>query len=213
MKTKFLFLFLLASIFGWGQISITSLPYNKSDNFDGYNPTNATNATSTIAAGWTYTAGSNNFRGRTDSPGNSNGLYGLGTNPDYSLGALRTGSNVHNYSISFTNNSGATITALTISWNYEQWSFNNTSGWNLTGTGQLSSNTTVNATDFIGVTSGTKGDSTPISLNLNDLNITNGQSFGFSFSTTDQNRSGHRASHRWDCPSMPSWRGTPAAGS
>jgi len=89
------------------------------------------------------------------------------------------------YTVSFTNNSGSTITALTIAWNYEQWTFNNTSGWDVTGTGLLSSNATLNAADFAGTETGTAGASTPKSLSLTGLNIANGQSFGITWVTTD----------------------------
>jgi len=187
-RINFGFFLLFIVFFVKGQVSITSLPYTKSDNFNTpYNPSNLTNATSTIPVGWTFSSsGTASYRGITASPGTTGGYYGFSTNTDSSLGALRTGT-VGNitYTVSFTNNSGSTITALTIAWNYEQWTFNNTSGWDVTGTGLLSSNATLNAADFAGTATGTAGASTPKSLSLTGLNIANGQSFGITWVTTD----------------------------
>ncbi|MDR6966764.1 hypothetical protein J2X31_000762 [Flavobacterium arsenatis] len=170
----------------FGQVNTGPLPFTKTDDFNSYNPSSAANVTSTLPTGWAYSfTGATAYRGRTNSVGTNNGVYAFGTNPDYSLGAFRTGSNVHTYTVSFTNNSGSTITSISVAWNYEQWTFANASGWNVTGTGQLASNTTLNAADFVGSATGSAGASTPISLNLTGLNITNGQSFGITFSTTD----------------------------
>lgn len=171
----------------WGQVSVTALPYSKTDNFNSYNPTTLSNTTSTIPAGWAFaSSGTAAYRGITASPSTTGGYYGFSSATDSSLGALRTsGTGNITYTVSFTNNSGSTITALNIGWNYEQWSFSNASGFDVTGTGQLATNTTLNAADFVGTASGTAGASTPQSLNLTGLNITNGQSFGITWITTD----------------------------
>lgn len=182
------FFLLFVTFFLYGQVSITSLPYSKSDNFNTpYNPNSLANANATIPAGWTFSSSATAaYRGITASPGTSGGYYGFSNTTDSSLGALRTGA-VGNitYTVSFVNNSGSTITALSIAWNYEQWTFNNTSGWDVTGTGQLATNTTLNAADFAGTTTGTAGASTPRSLSLTGLSIANGQSFGITWVTTD----------------------------
>lgn len=188
LKTALLsFSFLLLSVAGRGQVSITSLPYSKTDNFDAYNPTSSTTATSTLPAGWTY-SGAANYKGRSTGTGNQGGFYGFGISPDYSIGALRSGNNEYTYTVSFTNNSGSTITSLTLGWNYEQWRYANTSGWNVTGTGQLASNSNLNGKDFNGVATGTDGIvsiTIVSSLNLTGLSIANGQSFGITWVTTD----------------------------
>lgn len=172
--------------------TINSLPYSKTDNFDAYNPTNATTATNTIPAGWSYSSTSAAYNGRGTGTATAGGFIGYGSGTDFSLGALPSGSNTHTYTISFTNNSGTTITSLTLSWDYEQWRYGtaNTSGWDVTGTGQLAANATLNAKDFSGVagsTAGTTGGlTTPVSsFTLSGLSITNGQSFGLTWVTTN----------------------------
>lgn len=188
--TATLLLFLISQ-FVVGQ-SITSLPYSKTDNFDTYNPTSSTTATSTIPAGWTYSSTSAAYNGRGTGTATAGGFIGYGASTDFSLGALPSGSNTHTYTVSFTNNSGTTITSLTFSWDYEQWRYGaaNTSGWDVTGTGQLAANATLNAKDFSGVagtTAGTTGGlTTPVaSFTLSGLSITNGQSFGLTWVTTN----------------------------
>lgn len=172
----------------FGQISIPSggLPYSYGNNFNSYNPTASTTAGSSIGSGWVLTSTSAAYQGRSTGSGSTGGFYGFGVNPDYSAGALRSGSVVHTYSVSFTNNSGSTITSLTVGWNYEQWRFVNTSGWNLSGTGALAGNTTIDALDFAGVASGTNGTvaTTARSAEIT-VSIANGATFGFSWSTTD----------------------------
>lgn len=191
-KVAFTLLFLLSGFTFFGQISIGSgaLPYSKSDNFNSYNPTSAGTATSTIPAGWTYSSTAAAYLGQGTGTANSGGFYSYGTAGDFSLGALASGtSDTRTYTLSFTNNSGSTITSITLAWDYEQWRYaGNTSGWNLTGTGQLAANATLNAKDFSGVASGTNGTVavTPVaSFTLSGLNITNGQSFGFTWVTTN----------------------------
>ena len=92
--------------------------------------------------------------------------------------------------MSFVNNSGSTITSLKLSWDYQQWRYGgaNTSGWDVTGTGALASNTTLNAKDFSGVATGTNGNvsTTPVAeFTLTGLNIAVGASFGISWVTTN----------------------------
>ncbi|WP_300492276.1 Ig domain-containing protein, partial [Flavobacterium sp.] len=178
----------------WGQVSITALPYTKSDNFDAYNPGNSTDANNTIPAGWSLASTSATFNGRATGTGTAGGFYAYGvTSPvaNFSLGALASGSsNTHTYKLSFVNNSGTTITSLKISWDYQQWRYGgaNTSGWDLTGTGALATNTTLNAKDFSGVATGTNGNvsTTPVAeFTLTGLNIAAGASFGFSWVTTN----------------------------
>ena len=187
LKSVFTLMLVFLSVAGWGQVSVTALPYSKSDNFDTYNPTNAPNAASSIPTGWTH-SGAVNYFGRSTGTGTGGGFYGFGNNPDYSIGALRSGANEYTYTVSFTNNSGSTINSITLAWNYEQWRYANTSGWNVTGTGQLATNTTLNGKDFNGVASGTNGvvTTTPVSsFTLTGLSIANGQSFGITWVTVD----------------------------
>ncbi|MCF8459854.1 MAG: T9SS type A sorting domain-containing protein [Flavobacteriales bacterium] len=181
---------LVCPMWSVGQISITALPYNPpTTDFNGYNPTSLTTLNSTIPAGWSAaSSGTAAYQGRTNSPGTAGGYYGFGTNPDFSLGAFRSGSpgNI-TYAVSFTNNSGSTITSLTLAWDYEQWKFQgNTSGFNCSGTGGLAGNATVDGKDFTGAGTGTAGAVTSVaSFTLTGLSIANGATFGLSWLTTD----------------------------
>lgn len=170
----------------WGQVSITALPYTKSDNFDAYNPTTATTANNTIPAGWSLSGTASTFFGRATGSGSGGGFYAFGTGSDYSIGALPSGSNTFNYTVSFVNNTGAPITSLKFSWDYEQWRYggSNTSGWVISGTGALASNTTLNSKSFAGVSSGTNGTVSVTSVaefTLTGLNIANGAAFGITW--------------------------------
>lgn len=193
MKVNFvwlsLFLLFVSSVHG--QISITSLPYNPAvETFNSYNPISA--SSTNIPAGWTLSSsGTSTYNGKGTGTSNTGGYWAYGTtSPDeYSLGALRSGTpgNI-TYSVSFTNNSGVTISSLTLSWDYEQWRYANTSGWNCSGTGALSGNSTIDSKDFTGSSSGTNGTVTVTgvsSFTLTGLSIANGQTFGISWITTD----------------------------
>jgi hypothetical protein len=180
---------------GWGQISITSLPYSPAvTTFDSFNPTDASAFTSTIPTGWSgSSSGTAAYKGRGTGSSNAGGYWAYGSGSEYSLGALRSGTpgNI-TYTVSYTNNSGGTITSITFSWDYEQWRYANTSGWDCSGTGQLSGNSTLNAKDFTGSASGTSGSVTvtPVtSFTLSGLSIANGQTFGISWVTTDASSS------------------------
>ena len=194
-NTALIFLIIISLKFNlWAQISITTLPYNPGvTNFNSYNPNNSSGLTSTIPAGWTASTalvaaynGQGNGTGGTASTG---GYWSYGSSTDYSLGALRSnGTSNITYTVSFQNNSGSTINGLTLSWDYEQWRFTNTSGWDCSGTGVLAGNTTLNAKDFSGVNTGTNGTvaiTNVAAFTLTGLSITNGQSFGISWVTTD----------------------------
>lgn len=173
----------------WGQVSITAVPYTKSDNFDAYNPISATDANSTIPTGWTLSTTGNSYVGRATGTGATGGIYAYGSGSDYSLGALPSGSNTHTYTVSFVNNTGAPITSLKISWDYEQWRYGgNASGWDVTGTGALATNTTLNGKDFSGVPSGNSGTVAVTAVpefTLTGLNIANGAAFGIKWATTN----------------------------
>ncbi|MSQ78604.1 MAG: T9SS type A sorting domain-containing protein [Flavobacteriaceae bacterium] len=182
---------LLFAATSWGQVSITSLPFAPgTTNFNSYNPSSSGNFTNTIPSGWSgSSSGTAAYLGQSTGTGGSGGYYGFGASSEFNLGALRTGG-VGNitYSVSLTNNSGSTINTITLSWDYEQYRFANTSGWNCSGTGQLAGNSTLDGKDFSGSASGTNG--TPAitgvtSFSLTSLSIANGQTFGVTWVTTD----------------------------
>lgn len=189
--------------FSWGQLSINSLPASYSNNFDSYNPTSSATATSTListgtgsglvsatSGGWAFTNASGAaYSGRGTGTINTGGIWAYGSSGEYAIGMQRSGSNEVSFTVSFTNNSGSTITSLTIAWDYEQWRFGgNTSGINVTGTGALSSNVTLNGKDFIGTSSGTSGTvavTNISSFTLTGLSIADGTSFGMKWITVD----------------------------
>ncbi|MBS1616501.1 MAG: hypothetical protein JST06_10340 [Bacteroidetes bacterium] len=193
MKKKFLIVSIVCfvSLISKAQISITSLPYTPATtSFDSYDPSSAANM-STLPAGWTAaSAGTAAYKSLGTGTSANGGYWAFGTGGEFSLGALRSGTTDEiTYTLSFTNNTGSTIQSLTISWDYEQWRFVNTSGFDCSGTGQLAGNTTLNGKDFAGTNSGTSGTVAVTAVNafnLTGLNITNGQSFGIQWVTTDQ---------------------------
>lgn len=145
----------------------------------------------TIPTGWSVSfTGTPTFNGVGNGSLNTGGAWAYGTGGENSFGALRSGTPGNlTLAVGFMNTSGATITDLTITFNYEQWRYvaGNTSGFDLSGTGGLAGNATVNAADFAGVSVGTNGvpSSTPISLVLSGLSIADGATFGLSWVTTD----------------------------
>lgn len=168
----------------WNASSLPPLPNDYSQDFDTYVGTAAT-----IPLGWTVSfTGSAVFNGAGTGTSATGGAWAYGTGSDFSLGALRatTPGNL-TLAVALVNDTGATITDLTIQWNYEQWRYVNTSGFDLSGTGSLAGNATVNAADFAGGATGTNGTptSTPISLTLSGLSIAPGAAFGLSWVTTD----------------------------
>ena len=164
------------------QISLTGSSYSQDAN--GFLGTNVT-----IPTGWAYAfTGTSTFNGIGTGTSATGGAWSYGTGGDNSFGALRSATpGSITISVNFTNNTGSTLTDLVIAFNYEQWRYANTSGWDLSGTGGLAGNSTVNAADFSGISSGTSGTptSTPILLTLSGLFIANGANFGLSWLTTD----------------------------
>lgn len=173
------------------QISITTLPYASGvTDFNNYNPNSAANLTATIPAGWTASSsGAAAYNGQGTGASNVGGYWAYGSASEYSLGALRSGTpgNI-TYTVTYINNTGTTINGITLEWDYEQWRYANTSGWNVSGTGALAGNATLNALDFAGVAAGTNGTVSVTEIGpvtLSGLSIANGASFGISWITTD----------------------------
>lgn len=188
----FLFIVLVAGKTAIAQISIAALPYNPgTTNFNTYNPSSAANLTSTIPTGWTATSGGTAvYNGQGDGTTLTAGYWAYGTGGDFSLGAMPSGASTPiTYSVSFTNNSGSTITVLSISWDYEQWNY--TSGgnnsWDCSATGVLAGNATINGQDYNVTGTGTNGTVTTsaISFTLTGLSIANGSTFGIQWVTAN----------------------------
>ncbi len=164
------------------QVNFTGTPYTQNaDSFLG--------TAVTVPAGWAYSfSGTPTYSGVGTGTSATGGAWAFGTAGENYFGALRSGTPLNvTLSVNFTNNTGSTLTDLVIAFNYEQWQYANTSGWDLSGTGGLAGVAMVNAADFAGVASGTNGtpSNTPILLNLTGLSIANGAAFGLSWLTTD----------------------------
>jgi len=143
----------------------------------------------TVPTGWSYAfTGTATFNGVGTGTSTTGGAWAFGVSGENSFGALRstTPGNI-TLAVNFTNNTGSTLTDLVIAFNYEQWRYANTSGWDLSGTGGLAGVSLVNSADFVGSATGTNGTptSTPILLTLTGLSIANGSNFGLSWLTTD----------------------------
>jgi hypothetical protein len=161
---KFCLLFLILSTFSFAQISLNGGTY--SQNFDSY-----TGTALTIPSGWNVSfEGTVVYNGIGTGTSTTGGAWAYGISGDYSLGALRSGTpgNI-TLSVSFTNNTGKAINDITIQWNYEQWRYANTSGFNVSGTGVLTGNSNLDNQDFVGLASGSGSNgnvtTTPISIN------------------------------------------------
>ena len=165
-----------------GAAALPPLPNDYSENFDTY-----AGSAATVPFGWSVSfTGTANFGGTNAGTSSAGGAYAYGAGSDFSFGALHTGTTgLITLAVNLINDTGSTLTSLTIQWNYEQWRFANTSGFDLSGTGALAGDATLNAADFTGATSGSAGAQTPVSLTLTGLSIAPGASYGLSWVTTD----------------------------
>lgn len=165
-----------------GPKRLPPLPDDYSQDFDTYAGTAAT-----VPLGWSVSfTGTANFGGANSGSSSAGAAYAYGTGSDFSFGALHTGTTgLITLAVASINDTGSTLTSLTIQWNYEQWRFANTSGFDLSGTGALAGNVTLNAADFAGAATGTSPTQIPISLTLSGLSIAPGVSYGLSWVTTD----------------------------
>jgi len=108
---------------GIAQISITSSSFTYSQDF---NTLSNSGTSSTLPSGWvmneTGTGADVTYAAGTGS-GNTGNTYSFGAsgNSERALGGLRSGSVVPSWGVSFTNNSGSTLIAMSISFIGEQW--------------------------------------------------------------------------------------------
>lgn len=174
------------------QISIASVPFTGgTTDFNNYNPNSQSNALATIPAGWSFSCtGTNAFFGQTASAASTaGGYYAYNLLSDVNLGALRDASSGFiTYKVDYVNNSGVPITDLVISWDYEQWKFSNTSCFDCSGTGALSTNTFLTTRGCLGASSSFLN--LPISVSvpaftLSGLSIPSGATFGIAWTTND----------------------------
>ncbi len=207
LKRLFLLFFFFSILLLWvqgviAQTSVTAQTATLTNNFDSYNPNAAGNVPSTInstnvltgmtGGGWTASSsGTATYNGQGTGTSTTGGYWGYGSAGNFSLGALRSGTpGSITYTLTFTNNTGSPITQATLSWDYKQFRYANTSGWNCTGSGfGTTADATISGKDFAGVATGTNGTPTTTSITsftLNNLAIANGATFSISWVTDDQ---------------------------
>lgn len=173
------------------QIAITgSLPYTYTQDFTGFN-----GLAGGQPAGWTLTSaqyrgtGNGNSTSSTGSPANSGGVWGLGISPDFSLGALCSGSaSTVTFQVSFVNNTAGTISSLNVAYDFEQWRWagGNNNGFTVTQTG-LGTAVVSGLSQASSSTGGTNGvvSTTHKSISLTGLSVAPGASFSFKWSISD----------------------------
>jgi hypothetical protein len=165
----------------FAQISLTLSPYTQL--FDSYAGT-----VGSIPSGWSVAFQlASVFNGVGTGTSSTGGAWAYGIGGENAFGALRSGTpgNI-TLGASFINNTGNTITSLTIGLTYEEWRYANTSGFNVSGTGALSSSS-LSTLNYSGSAAGVNGvpTSTPALLTLTGLSISNGATFGINWLTTD----------------------------
>ncbi len=164
------------------QISFTGTPYIQNAN-------SFVGTAVSVPAGWAYSFTlTPTYNGVGTGTSATGGAWAYGVGGENSFGALRSATPGNlTLTVNFTNNTGSTLTNLVIAFNYEQWRYANTSGWDLSGTGGLAGVTMVNSADFTGSATGVSGvpSTTPILLTLTGLSIPNGAAFGLSWLITD----------------------------
>jgi hypothetical protein len=167
----------------FGQVSINSNTFSYSENFNTWLGTEVT-----IPANWTLSAaGTIEFRGTGTGTGSAGGFWAFGSTDSWALGELRSNATDNlTFGVEFVNNTGNTITDISLNWDYEQWRYANTSGLVLAGTGALSS------VDFSshGITASATGTNgtvtvTPTTVTLTGLNISDEATMGLFWTTVN----------------------------
>jgi hypothetical protein len=162
------------------QISITSTSFNYTQNFLSYSGNSGGEP-----SGWTLSGGTG--RGQGTGTDNTGGIwsYGLSGNTDRALGSLRSGSTENIFTVTFTNASGGILTAIDISYNFEQWRYANTSGFVVTS--NIPGNTNLTDLNQNGVASGANGTPTTTTktTSITGLSIAPGASITITFTSTN----------------------------
>jgi DNA/RNA endonuclease G (NUC1)/fibronectin type 3 domain-containing protein len=193
---------------GTGSVSLTTLGTAATQNFDTLSNTAGSTTNSALPTGWyiTETGGGarDNEQYAVDTGGSTTGdiySYGAAASTDRALGALRSGTLIPLFGAKYTNNTGATISSLVISYNGEEWRLGTAAR-----TDQINFEYSTNATDlstgtYTGVaalnfvtpdtaTTGAKNgnaaaDRTALSTTISGLSIPNGASFFIRWTDTD----------------------------
>ncbi|HST52445.1 MAG TPA: Calx-beta domain-containing protein [Pyrinomonadaceae bacterium] len=196
---------------GTGSVSLNTLGAAATENFDTLSNTAGSTTNTALPTGWYITEGGGGARDNeqyaVDTGGSTTGdtySYGAAGSTERALGELRSGTLIPLFGAKFTNNTGATITSLNISYNGEQWRFG---GVHSTVADRLDFQYSTNATDLSTgtyldadaldfnppVTAGTAGalngnaaaDRTAISSSITGLSIPAGATFFIRFNDVD----------------------------
>lgn len=175
------------------QVSMTSSPTTYSQDFNTLNPnspgSNVTWTDNTTIAGWFTNQGSY----RTYSTGDAtptNRIWACGSalgNTDRALGSMMTSSTVRDWGVKLTNNTGSTLTSLTIGLDAERW-YTAGTGSNLivqysttvTTLGTAVTNTTGASTGWTTIAT-INSPSTGLSYTINSLSLANGSTIFIRF--------------------------------
>src|SRR3954454_3688912 len=113
---------------GTSSVSLSALGSPVTENFDTLSNTAGSTTNTALPTGWyiTETGGGarDNEQYAVDTGGSTTGdiySYGAAAATDRALGALRSGTLIPLFGAKYTNNTGATITSLVISYNGEEW--------------------------------------------------------------------------------------------
>jgi DNA/RNA endonuclease G (NUC1)/fibronectin type 3 domain-containing protein len=196
---------------GTGSVNLSALGSPVTENFDTLSNTAGSTTNTSLPTGWYFTetggGARDNEQYAVDTGGSTTGdtySYGSAAATDRALGELRSGTLVPLFGAKFTNNTGATITSLDVSYTGEQWRFG---GVHSTVADRLDFQYSVNATDVSTgtyldanaldfnppVTTGTAGaldgnaaaNRTAISSTITGLSIPAGATFFIRFSDVD----------------------------
>ncbi|MFL6209062.1 MAG: Calx-beta domain-containing protein [Pyrinomonadaceae bacterium] len=188
---------------GAGSVSLTTLGVAATENFNTLSNTAGSTTNTALPTGWYITESGGGARDNeqyaVDTGGSTTGdiySYGSAASTERALGELRSGTLIPLFGAKFTNNTGATITSLDVSYTGEEWRFG---GVHSTVADRLDFQYSVNATDLSTgtyldanaldfnppVTAGTAGaldgnaaaNRTAISSTITGLSIPNGATF------------------------------------
>jgi hypothetical protein len=194
-------------------VSLTGATYTQ--NFNTLSLTTASTTNNLTLTGWFMTETGlgtrDNEQYGVDTGGSNSGdtySYGSTADTDRALGGLQTGTLIPNFGAAFTNNTGATLTSLSVSYTGEQWRIANTVAARDDRLDfQYSTNATdlvtgtwsdINSLDFVSriktnttataLNGNLAANRSAISYTITDISITNGATFWFRW--RDLNASG-----------------------
>src|ERR1043166_6292163 len=137
---------------GTGSVSLTALATAATENFNTLSNTAGSTTNTALPTGWYITESGGGARDNeqyaVDTGGSTTGdtySYGSAAATERALGELRSGTLIPLFGAKFTNNTGATITSLDISYTGEEWRFG---GVHSTVPDRLDFQYSVNATDL-----------------------------------------------------------------